>query len=1521
MLSWTRRSRSQWTPALVLRVLLLMVLILVRAEPGAAANSTEASDISSFLSDTNLYGQDYRSFDVSGQLLCRNACLEEARCKAWTYVRPSIQGPTGKCWLKDRVPTEMADTCCISGVKKMLPRVARTESPKIQSAATTTFLTNTILYGQEYRSVDTRSPFLCRNACLEDDRCKAWTFARLGNRGAGTCSLKDGVPSKTAHTCCVSGVKAEGQVADTPENTVDPHILIAGLEVTFARDRGPDHRPIEPTKVFKDGDQAIFMIFRNTGSEPVRANVDIYTLNVEGYDTDARPWKPFSVLVQPSKRASYRVDAPETGLHPGTYRLAISAASSYLNAEIEVEPTEAKPTLASKEKKTAETKTVEKRAVDRGPHVQIGGLEVTFARRVSTDHRPTEPTRVFSENDRTIFLALRNGGARQVYTTINVFTIDVEGFDRNTRYWSNAWVNLPPGQHYTLSLDGPSDGLIPGTYRFEIKAGGSLRTEVIDVEPRYPYALREGEVEFGTNVNIALAALGGRVEQASQWGDGGWSKRHINDGLTWVRAPGETDNCIVCGWASREGDRRPEVVLSFHENREAEIAAVVVDTRRFWNRSKNYEHNTGPLPKNVAVLVSSVSATSGFERAATARLRRDTERQIIPLPDGTLGKFVKIEVLENFGAPAVVLAEVEVIESRSRERSILDDAEIDLANVALGGALVRYTGYDGLSAANLFDADESGTSWLSYDRYFPQDFTIAFKDDQEALVEKVRLTLSRTSDPTTWPSEIAIALSKQSPLDGFEEIGRFSVNKRSGSQEFPVGQKARFVKVRILDNHGGKRTSLSQISVIEGRRNGYASVLFRDGPAAEETLGVPQETESVYDDTVVEVEPNDNLASAGDLPLDRTLRGEIAPLGESDFFALPELDPGAKALTLSYSGRPYIRHGLSLLETGGGVISHFDPGDLPATDAKLTFALTGNERFLKLSEPAASVVVVWDTSGSMTGSEQDLERAVRDYVKHAPTNQRMNLIRFSDDVEALLSDFTSDKARLQAALRGKFAPRGGTRFYDAVLKGIELLQDAKGNKAMVVMTDGEDNGKTWHGEFWREVEKNRVRLFTIGLGHGLRNYSYAFGTTGERILQHLALGTNGDAFFATDSAALLQFYRGIADELSRPATYLLTPTVERGTGKLRLVATGEQVPSAAMPAVHLIYDLSGSMLERGPGGKPKYKLAQAAIYSALDALPDGAPFGFTVYGSRIPERAGKQKACTDIVTLQKLAPLDKQAVKNFVAEKKPKGGTTPLVGSVEHVVADFPQNKGGIIIVVTDGKEECNHDPAARITALKAGKMKHLDLELDVVGFALKDPKTRAMMETIAAVGGGQYFDAADGEALARALKEAMAAKYTVRDVTDQVVASGTIDGGDVSVPTGSYRVAIASAGSPIQVRDVSIEDDHLTTMQVNKVGSEVDVVASTPKLLVAVREARRSCGAQAARLDEGQRAARIQVKLNRLGFDVGPADNRPGAKTRRGIAAFANKYELPVDLSVDLLLEQHLDCVIAIGDTYLPAN
>ena len=69
---------------------------------------------------TDRPGSDYKNFDLprASPELCRDACASDPNCRAFTYVRPRIQGPNARCWLKSGVPTAASSDCCVSGVKK-----------------------------------------------------------------------------------------------------------------------------------------------------------------------------------------------------------------------------------------------------------------------------------------------------------------------------------------------------------------------------------------------------------------------------------------------------------------------------------------------------------------------------------------------------------------------------------------------------------------------------------------------------------------------------------------------------------------------------------------------------------------------------------------------------------------------------------------------------------------------------------------------------------------------------------------------------------------------------------------------------------------------------------------------------------------------------------------------------------------------------------------------------------------------------------------------------------------------------------------------------------------------------------------------------------------------------------------------------------------------------------------------------------------------------------------------------------
>lgn len=71
--------------------------------------------------DANRLGGDYQVVELpaADPELCRAACDDDAKCKAFTYVKPGLQGKTARCWLKGPVvpPARLNEGCCVSGVK------------------------------------------------------------------------------------------------------------------------------------------------------------------------------------------------------------------------------------------------------------------------------------------------------------------------------------------------------------------------------------------------------------------------------------------------------------------------------------------------------------------------------------------------------------------------------------------------------------------------------------------------------------------------------------------------------------------------------------------------------------------------------------------------------------------------------------------------------------------------------------------------------------------------------------------------------------------------------------------------------------------------------------------------------------------------------------------------------------------------------------------------------------------------------------------------------------------------------------------------------------------------------------------------------------------------------------------------------------------------------------------------------------------------------------------------------------
>lgn len=1146
-----------------------------------------------------------------------------------------------------------------------------------------------------------------------------------------------------------------------------------------------------------------------------------------------------------------------------------------------------------------------------------GLVRVTLAKSVEDDGTPLELTQVFNEDADRIYLAFKSEASRSKRLDIRFIVQDAEGFEKGIDY-ADGSLRIEAGAQNYFYLTPSREGFVPGTYIVEIKdKEGTSTTIPLTIESKFPWAAPVDEQETINGYNIALAALGGRiVRQSSQYDDTSWAAVNLIDGKAFDRT-GNGDNCESCGWSSQGSALPQEIVLGFHERREAALGSIILDPTA-WETLENPDR----MPKHVEVWVSSEEHDEDYTLVASARLRPELMRQAISMPDGTRARYLKLRITANFGGSYTQVGEVQVFEANSEQYSILSDATINLARPELGGVLVRLTSSKRPPhlVRRLTDGIVNGPAWRSWDDYLPQDFTFAFNDDAAALIESVHIGLPANEDSSTWPRRVALLLSERHPLDGFTEVGTFELMRQPGIQEIPVGREARFLKLRLLENSGGPFTSLSEVAIMEGHDEGYVPLHLREDAILNfESKKRLNEEIAESEDIIPEAEPNDNLNQANFLPMDVVTRGVIDPLGEADVFALDPAVADALTLTVRLAGEPNVRTFLALLNPEGQEVKRFDPGVFPANEVTRTWKLSGQERFLRLTEPAATVVLVWDTSGSMEGRTADLEKAVRAYIEQAPASQRIGLVRFSEDVEVLLDGFTSDKKRLLAALIGEFSANGGTSFYDALNRAMELLDDVTGNKAILVMSDGADSASDlWHGQFWNILENTRVRLYTIGLGGRMRDYNPVFGTTGKRILDHVSLATNGYSFLAKESAELETFYAGISAELQRISTYRLKPTIGVGIGRLDVVATGEQIGRVSAPRVQLILDASGSMRERKRrvDGRLKIDVAKDVLTQVVQGLPDGSEVALRVYGRTV--REGQPGDCKDTELLYPFQPLQREFLLEQIVRIKALG-TTPLTYAMEEAARDFGNAPGErVIVLVTDGKEECGGDPAATVAKLIASG---LDVRINVVGFALTEESIKATMAEIAEITGGRFFDASNGQDLISALQAAMAAPFTLEDAAGQAVASGTTGGPAVDAPPGVFTLRVAAVGEPITVRDVEIRGEHATRVALKKAGQEVAITIDGP---IEVKEAAwlgansekqtetpERCAPIMPSIGQRQRVRRIQEKLTLLGYDPGPADNDFGDRTEIAIRAFEADSSQPAAGHPTASVEALLDCAL----------
>src|SRR4030095_16743888 len=177
------------------------------------------------------------------------------------------------------------------------------------------------------------------------------------------------------------------------------------------------------------------------------------------------------------------------------------------------------------------------------------------------------------------------------------------------------------------------------------------------------------------------------------------------------------------------------------------------------------------------------------------------------------------------------------------------------------------------------------------------------------------------------------------------------------------------------------------------------------------------------------------------------------------------------------------------------------------------------------------IVVMLDFSASMTANLDLLRASTEQFILRMLPEDKGQVGAFSDKIE-FSGRVTSDRDDLIHALKDlQFG--NPTRLYDAIDASINMLDEAKGRRKIVlVFTDGDDTAsRRGQGEVLQKAKTKEVMIYAIGLESEIFNGQRVQRTRPDRGLRKLAEETGGGYFELKKTDDLAPTFTRVAQEL------------------------------------------------------------------------------------------------------------------------------------------------------------------------------------------------------------------------------------------------------------------------------------------------------------------------------------------------------------------------------------------------------
>lgn len=799
-----------------------------------------------------------------------------------------------------------------------------------------------------------------------------------------------------------------------------------------------------------------------------------------------------------------------------------------------------------------------------------------------------------------------------------------------------------------------------------------------------------------------------------------------------------------------------------------------------------------------------------FERVLEATLQPMPMEQAFVLPEPVEARFARLVPISTaFSAPynsGMRLGEFKVVAEPGWRPA---DGMVNVADPELGGHLVWARPWVRGSTSDRSMLTEDGEAVrLDLRQGGDEDgeIVLGFHHARAARIDAVTLLKMADVPPDEQPVHVTISVSRVGPIGPWLPVGELDLVDSETRFDLSDPVWARYVRFLFTGQESERFLRVpDRIAVFERRdEEGDSSIVGEWGHY--DWRGPLEKAEPPRFPGLAGVPNNDSRDAAAALRPAEPSPGRALLDTYASWFRI-DMPDGMNRLVLRMSGVPTLEAAPRLVDADGTEISLYPLGRKPDGHRWEAYLEPGQSYWLETYEPPRSVIFSWDTSGSVAQYLPVISNALMNYAQTIkPGRDEVNLLPFGHR-KPLLANWVGHPYPLQRLLAAYPQDTSSSDAEGTLAAAAQTLVGRPGKKAVILLTDA---ATTTDASLWPSLKEGEPQVFSMAL-----SMEGAFGgspITAQDYMQDWAMVRGGEYQYVTSLAVLhMAFDRAVA-RLKRPVDFEVEvdfetvadpePATIVVTGEVTGDDGGEGLEAAARGAVEIILDASGSMLQR-LGGERRIEIAKAAIRRTVeDSLPAGIPIALRVYGHR---EAGVCRTDLEVP----LAPLDKAAfLERIAAIQAINLAKTPIAESLQAVASDLSDAEGRrLVILLTDGEETCDGDPAAAIRGLAdAG----IDVRVNIVGFAINDEDLKQQFSDWAELGGGEYLDAGEAGELEQAMRQALRIPFRVVDAAGDTVAAGFVGGEPVEVPPGGYRVIVERAdGDVAEDIDLAPGDAH----------------------------------------------------------------------------------------------------------------